>query len=709
ATATLIGTGEPERLTSERVSQPYFDLLGIQPALGRVFRAEEDSVPQRDAAAILGDALWKRRFGADPNIVGKTMQLDARVYTIVGVMPPWFRGISDGAELWIPFMMSGSAQDLAERGSRSFAALARLNPGVTHAQAQAELDAISKRLEKAYPATNESRAVEVAPLDGELFGNLRQPLFVLLCAVGFVLLIACTNVANLLLARAEARQREIAMRIALGASRRRVLLQLTTESCILAALGAGLGLVFARWGVRALMAASPINFPSYIHPGMDPQVAVFTIAMTAVAGLLLGLAPAAQVRAGNLFEAFKQSAGQSSGSRFGQRFRGALVIAEVAFATLLLIGAGLMIRTVRELAALHPGYTLDGILTLRVNLPRAAAGTDAAAVVTARQTLVRVAQIPSVSSVSGGTDVPLGGSSASFYSAEGQAPANAQNAPRAYVHRVTPEFFQTLRIPLIAGRTFTENELTATSNVVVVTEAVGKRFWPGQSAVGKRVKIGGVRSTNPSLTIVGVVNDMKYRNLPDNPTNDPDIFFPFVERRGFAILIRTPLDAASLAPAVRAALRQVEPGAVIYNVSTLSELASQATSRSSFVSWLMGIFAAVALLLAMIGIYGVMSYSVTRRTQEIGIRMALGAARSEVMRLVVGNGMRLIAVGLAVGGVAALGLTRVLETLLYGVQPTDPLAFAAAAVLLAAVALAACLAPAARATRIAPASALRNE
>ena len=708
-TATLIGTGEPERITGEVVSQPYFDLLGMRPALGRVFRPEEDSVPQRDAVVILSDALWKRRFGADPKIVGKTVQLDTRMFTIIGVMPPWFRGITDRAELWVPFMMTGTAADFAERGNRGFAALARLKPGVTQGQAQAELDAISKRLEKAYPGTNEGRAVEVATLDGELFGDLRQPLLVLLCAVGFVLLIACTNVANLLLARAEARQREIAMRIALGASRRRVLLQLTTESCVLALIGAALGLLFARWGVRALMAGSPIDFPSYIQPGMDPRVALFTIAMTAAAGLLLGLAPAAQVRAGNLFEAFKQSAGQSSGSRFGQRFRGALVIAEVAFATLLLIGAGLMIRTVRELSALHPGYALDGVLTLRVNLPRLAAGTDASAAVTARQVLARVAQVPSVAAVSGSTDTPLGGSNASFYSAEGQPPMNAQNVPRAYVHRVTPEFFQTLRIPFIAGRTFTETELTPTSNVVIVTEALSKRFWAGQNAVGKRVKIGGLRSTSPWLTIVGVVNDMKYRGLPNNPTADPDIFFPWGERRGFAILIRTPLDPGSLAPAVRSALRQAEPGAVIYGVSTLNELAARETSRSRFVGWLMGIFAAVALTLAMIGIYGVMSYSVTRRTQEIGIRMALGAARSEVLRLVVGNGMRLIVAGLAVGGAAAFGLTRVLETLLYGVHPTDPLAFATAAVLLAAVALAACLAPAARATRIAPASALRNE
>jgi putative ABC transport system permease protein len=708
-TATLITAGEPERITGELVSQPYFDLLGMRPALGRIFRPEEDRVPQRDTVVILSDELWKRRFGGDPGIVGKTVQLDTRVFTIVGVMPPWFRGVTDQADLWIPFMMGGTAQDFAERGSRGFAALARLKPGVGIARAQAELDAVSKRLEQAYPETNQGRAVEVAALDQELFGDIRQPLLVLLCAVGFVLLIACTNVANLLLARAEARQREIAMRMALGAGRARVLLQLTTESCVLVLLGAGLGLFFARWGIRALMAASPVTFPSYIHPGADPRVALYSILMTASAGLLLGLAPAVQIRTGNLFETFKASAGQSSGNRRARTLRGALVVCEVAFATLLLIGAGLMIRSVRELTGLRPGYATDGVLTLRVSLPRLAAGTNAGAAVTARQVLEQLARVPSAVSVAAGSDVPLAGSAATFYSAEGQPPVTAQNVPRAYVHRVTPEFFQALRIPLLAGRTFTQNELTPTSNVAMVSEAVGRRFWPGESAIGKRVKIGGLASASPWLTIIGVVNEMRYRALPNNPTNDPDIFFPFTERRGFALVVRTALDPASIAPAVRKALREVEPGVVIYDVNTMTEFASRETARSRFLGWLMGIFAAVALVLAMIGIYGVMAYTVTRRTQEIGIRMALGAARGEVLRLVVANGMSLIAAGLAIGVVAAFALTRLISTLLYGVQATDPIAFVGAAAVLACVALAACLAPASRATRIAPALALRNE
>jgi len=636
-------------------------------------------------------------------------------------MPAWFRGITDQAEAWVPFMMNRTAQDFAARGSRGFTALARLKRGVSQARAQTELDGISKRLEVAYPQTNEGRSVEVAALDDELFGDIHKPLMVLLGAVAFVLLIACTNVANLLLARSEARQREIAMRIALGAGRTRVLFQLVVESCLLACLGAGAGLLLANWGVKALMASSPITFPSYIRPGLDPRVALFTVVVSCAVGVLLGLTPAAQISGGNLYDAFKQASSHSADHRGGRRFRGALVVAEVAFAMLLLVGAGLMIRSVQQLTALHPGYDTEHVLTLRVNLPRlapppgtnapaAAAVPDARTVVTIRDVVGRIAQIPSVEAVAASTDVPLTGWSAIFFAGEGQPPVTAQNVPRAFVHRVSAEFFKAMRIPLLAGRTFNETEMQGASNVVIVSEAVAKRFWPGQDPIGKRIKPGGLLSQSPWQTIIGVVNDMKYRGLPNNPTNDPDLFGPLSDRqRGFTLLVRTPLDPASLAPAVRKVLREADSATVVYSVITMRELASRETARSRFTGWLMGIFAASALLLAMIGIYGVMSYSVTRRTQEIGIRMALGAARGTVMGMIVRHGMGLIGAGLLLGTAAAFPLTRLIDTLLYGVAPTDPIAFLAAALALAAVALLACLLPAARATRIAPASALRNE
>ena len=721
STFTLTGVDEPERVTGEYVAHPYFGMLGVHASVGRIFRPEEDQVPQRDAFVVLGDGLWKRRFGGDPTLVGRSIQLNGRNFTVLGIMPPWFNGITDSADLWVPLHMSGTAQDFANRGSRGPAVLGRLLPGVSLARAQSEMDGISKRLEQAHPETNEGRGVELSPLDRELFGDLRKPLMVLLIAVGFVLLIACTNVANLLLARSEARQREIALRIALGAGRGRVLRQLTTESFVLALVGAGAGILLARWGVRTLMAASPVNFPSFIHPGLDPRVTLFTVLITCFAGLALGIAPAVHVRAGNLYDAFKQASSHAADSRGGSRFRNLLVAAEVALAMLLLVGAGPLIRSMQQLARIHPGYDPGHLLTLRISLPRLApppapggapetAPPDARTVVTAREILRRVCEIPSVESASAGSDVPLAGSSAIFYTAEGQPPVNATNTPRAYVHRTSPDFFKTLRIRFIAGRTFTEAETQGNSNVVVVSEGVAKRFWPGQDPIGKRIQGGGPASAAPWMTIVGVVNEMKYRALPENPTADPNLFLPFSERqRIFALLVRTPLDPASLAPSVRRVLHEADPTTVVFGVSTMQEFMARETARSRFTGWLMAIFAGAGLLLAMIGVYGVMSYAVSRRTQEIGVRVELGAARADVLRLVVARGMGLIAIGLACGVAASLALTRLIGSLLYGVTSTDALTFAAAALVLAAVALVACLLPASRASRIAPAIALRNE
>jgi putative ABC transport system permease protein len=381
---------------------------------------------------------------------------------------------------------------------------------------------------------------------------------------------------------------------------------------------------------------------------------------------------------------------------------------------LLLVGAGLLIRSLQQLAAIRPGYDAGHVLALRVSLPRLAPaapeGADARTVVTARGVLERVAQVPGVEQTAVGSDVPLAGSGAIFYTAEGQPPVTAQNIPRAYIHRASPGFFAALHIPFTAGRTFTEQEMQGTSNVAIVSEAVVKRFWPGQDPIGKRIKPGDAQSRSQWWTIVGVVNDMKYRGLPENPTADPDVFVPFSERqRQFALLVRTTLDPASLAPAVRRAVREADSSSVVYGVSTMEKMIAGETARFRFTGWLMGIFAASALLLALIGIYGVMSYTVARRTQEIGIRVALGAGSGDVLRLVVGRGAALIVGGLGLGVAGALGLTRLMRGLLYGVTATDLASFAAASLLLAVVAVAACLIPAARASRIQPAIALRSE
>ena len=709
----LTGIDTPERISGEYVSQPYFSLLGIHPALGRTFSPAEDRVPQRDAVVVLSDGIWKHRFGGEPAIVGRTIQLDGHPYTVIGIAPPGFSGLTDQAELWAPFVMSGSAEDLAERGTRGFEVLARLRGGVSFARAQADIDALSLRLARAYPGTNEARGVEISPLEREILGDMRQPLLILLAAVGFVLLIACTNVANLLLARSEARQREIAMRIALGASRRRVLRQLLAESAVLLTLGCLAGLILAHFGARALMAASPVTFPSYVHPSLDPAVTLFTVLICCSVGLVLGLAPATHVRTAGVHDALKQSSGRSAGSHGGRRFRNALVVVEISFSMLLLIGAGLLIRSLERLATLNPGYDPSHLLALRVSLPGllpASAQPDAGLVVTADEILRRVSQLPSVQSASIATDVPLGGESAVFYTAEGQPAMNAQTIPRAYFHRVSPDFFKTLRTSFLVGRAFTEDEVHHNADAVIVTESLVKRFWSGSDPIGKRIKVGGLSSPRPWLTIVGVVHDLKYRGLPDNPTADPDLFLVFNERsRDFSVLVRTSLDPSAIAPAVRTTLRQAEPSILIYDSASMEELIGHETARPRFTGWLMAIFAGIALTLAVIGIYGVVSYSVSRRAREIGVRIALGADRPQVLRMIVGSGMGLVVVGPLLGTGAALALTRLIGTLLYGVTPSDPLTYSVAALTLAVAALMACLMPALRAARIDPAVTLRNE
>jgi putative ABC transport system permease protein len=605
---------------------------------------------------------------------------------------------------------------MAERGIRGFAALARLKPGVTRDAAQHELDGISKQLEVEYPKTNEKRAVEISPLDVELVGTLRPALATLMAAVAFVLLIACANVANLLLARAESRRREIAVRTALGVSRARLLRQLITEGCLLAGLGALAGLAVARAAVAALLAQSPVTFPSFVTPGLDVRVTLFTIAVSLACGVFVGLMPGLLAGAGDVTAALKESARGSDGPR-SARVRSSLVVAELSLAVVLLIGAGLMVRSVRNLAALDPGFDPASLLTLHISIPRAGspastAGTAAppAPVVYGRALVERVRAVPGVADAALGTDVPLDGNgAASFYSAEGQPALNAQNTPRAYVHRVSPDFFRTLRIPLVAGRTFTDADAASGSTAVVVSERVVKRFWPGQDPAGKRVRFGTIDSNSPWLSIVGVVGEVRYRGLPENPTADPDIYLPFIDRnQQVALAVRGTVAPSSLVTAVRSAIRAADPSIPIYGVAPMEDLIANQTAQSRFTMWLMGVFAAAALMLAVVGIYGVMAYLVSQRTQEIGIRLALGASTSDLLRLVVGNGARLVAGGVAIGVVASFVLQRLVSSLLFGVSAADA-ASAIAVGVLAAVALLACYVPAIRATRISPLRALRFE
>ena len=440
----------------------------------------------------------------------------------------------------------------------------------------------------------------------------------------------------------------------------------------------------AFWGVRALTAASPITLPSYIDPTVDLRVVLFAVALTGAVGILLGLVPAVHLRSVQLRDVFSQSSRGATAGRKGKGFRNALVVAEVALAVLLLVGAGLFARSLQQMMEIRLGYNPSHLLTLRVGLlPRSDAGSRLAGQTGSPvpELLRVVEEIPGVDAVAAGSDTPLTGSSAVFYFAEGQPPATAQDRPRAYVHVVTEDFFEALQTPLLAGRTFNESEMYGESfgdvNVVVVSENVANRFWSGEDPIGKRIKFGDEASDAPWLTIIGVVNEMKYRSLPENPTEDPDLYLPYSgSRQTFAMLVRTSVDAASIAGSVRKALREAEPALVTYGIDPMDRLVSSQTVQQRFTSWLMGIFAVAALILAMIGIYGVLSYAVTRRSQEISVRMALGAQRGDVIRLVAGSGLGLVACGLAVGLLAALALTRLIDSLLYGIEPSDPLTFA---------------------------------
>ena len=726
-TWTLSGIDEPERISVEAVSAPYFSLLGVSPAYGRTFRADEDKTPNADTYAILSDGLWKRRFGGDPSIVNRTIQLGPRTFTVLGVMPPGFTGISDQAQLWLPFSMSGTPYD--QRGSRGFQTLARLKKGATIGAARAELDVISKQLEQAYPGTNAKRAVEVSPLSVETFGQLKPIVLTLMAAVTFVLLIACANVANLLIGRSEARQREIAVRTALGAAQSRLLRQLVTESCVLTLIGASAGIGLAKLAVGALIAASPLTWPTFVQPALNLTVLSFTIGVALISGVALGLAPAMHARWSRLTEALKESA-RGSGSARSQKLRASLVVVEVALAIILLAGAGLMIRSVQKLTAIDPGFDPTGVLTLNVGIPRQPAPPGAPAppapqtpqtpqtpppppppLVLSGQDLVdRLRAVPGVASVSLASDIPLGAnSSASFYAAEGDTTTDAQTLPRAYVHRVSPEFFATLNMP-VQGRTFRPEELTADSTVVIVSQGVTRRFWPNQDPLGKRIKLGPANGQSPWLTIIGVVAEVKYRGLPNNPTADPDLYFPWLARSPQPVLIRASagVDPSSLIGQVRTSIRQGQPGIVVYGISPMTDLVANQTSTSRMTTWLLGLFATTALVLSVIGIYGVMSYLVTLRTREFGIRLALGAHRFEIVKVVLSQGARLIGIGAVIGIAGMLALSSLLNGLLYGVTTLD-IASATAILLLVVVAVLACAVPAFRATRVDPMTALRAD
>lgn len=705
--ANLTGVGEPEQILQGAVSANFFRMIGVQPALGRSFVDGEDT-KGRDHVAVLSHALWQRRFGADPAILGKTVVLDGVPHEVIGVLPAAFRWNSRATEVWVPYSLN-PAQDYRATSGRYLSVLARLKPGVTLQQAQSELSTIARRLEEQYPAFNKNWGVNVVPLHEQAAGGMRKILVLLTAAVGFVLLIACVNVANLLLARAAARQREIAVRVALGAGRWQLMRQLLTESLLLAVLGGSLGLLLAWWGTDALVALAPKSLPRLSEVGVDWRVFGFTALMAVATGVLFGLVPAIVASKPNLNDALKESGRGTSGDLRRHRLRSLLVVGEVALALVLLIGAGLMIRSFQKLQAVDPGFNAEKLLTMRVSLPHSRYEKNPQVVGFFRDALARIEALPGVQSAGAINYLPLTGrASATDFEIVGRPKPGPGEAPVTDVRVADPNFFRAMGIPLLRGRTFTAHDTAESSPVLIINEELARTVFPGEDPIGKKLIIGwGPKS--PEDEIVGVVGNLKHYGLDSKP--GPTIYWSHARMPydSMTLVARTASDPNALAAAAIREIHAIDPDQPVSDVQPMEAVVFASVSESRFNVLLLAIFASLALMLAAVGIYGVMAYNVSQRTHEIGIRVALGARTGDVMSLIVGQGLLLTIAGIAIGVAGALGLTRLMASLLFGVTATDPATYAGVSLLLAIVALAATYIPARRAMKVDPIVALRCE
>ncbi|MFP5261703.1 MAG: ABC transporter permease [Blastocatellia bacterium] len=708
---TLTGAGEPERIDGARVSASFFQLLGAEPHLGRAFLPEEDK-PEAARVVIISHGLWQRRFGGDPDVIGRTLTLDGNSYTVVGVATAGFSFPieMEKADIWSPLALDGEL--LEQRGAHFLRVIARLKPGVPLQAAQAEMSTIATRLEQQYPEDDTDRVVALYSLYDHLVGGIRPALLVLLAVVGFVLLIACSNVANLLLARAATRQREIAIRMALGASRGRIIRQLITESLILAFIGGGAGLLLALWGVESLVALSPANLPRMSGVGVDRWVLGFTLIVSVMTGIIFGLAPAIKASKPDLNDALKEGGRGSTEGFSGRRLRNLLVVSEMALALVVLISAGLLIRSFLRLQQVNAGFDPSNILTMQVELPSSKYKEGVQVSAFFEQVLERINALPGVESAGAVTTLPLSGSNmrTSFTVQNRPAPPPGQE-PLAHLRAVTPGYFRTLRIPLLKGQEFGENYRKSSPGRIIINDTMARRFWPDEDPIGQRISIGmSTDEDEPALwEIVGIVGDVRHASLDAEPA--PEMYVPHSQQSWpfLTLVIRTTSDPMAMAGAARAQVLAVDKDQPVSSVKSMEGMVSASIAQPRFYLLLLGIFAALALTLAAVGVYGVLSYSVTQRMHEIGIRMALGAKPFDVIRLVVGQGLVLSLAGVAVGLVGAYVFTRLMSSMLYGVSATDPVTFAALAVLLMAVALLASYVPARRATKVDPMVALRYE
>ena len=709
---TLTGAGEPLRVNGAVASAELFTLLGAPPTLGRSFRTEEDNAGA--SVVILSHGLWRRRFNSDPQVIGRNITLDDRSLTVVGVAPAGFQFPIEveSADLWttIAHDATGANPMTAQRGLNYLSVIGRLKPGVNITRAQAEMDGIARRLEMQYPDDNAHQGARLVPALEQLVGDVRRPLLIIFGAVGLVLLIACANVANLLLARATARRREIALRAAMGASRGRIVRQLMTESVLLALAGGVCGWLLS-WGcMESLLSLSPENIPRLQEIRLDGRVFGFTLMVSLLTGVIFGLAPALQAAKTELTETLKEGGHGGEGAR-GARLRGALMIAEVAIALVLMVGAGLLLNSFWRLLQVNTGFDPRQALTFRLSLPDNKY-SDPQAVAFFERLQARLQNLPGARSASVTFALPFSRSHiGTDLDIEGR-PVASGDRPNVDCQSVLPDYFRTLGIRLVKGRDFTARDDLNVRPVAIINETLARRFFPNEDPIGKRVRPGITATPGdaPMREIIGVVSDVRYRSLTEDVP--PEVYMPYPQfpiSTGMWIALRTDADPRSLTGAARAEVQALDKELPVFEVKTLDQYASGAVAHPRFNALLLLLFAGVALLLTAVGLYGVISYSVTQRTREIGIRMALGAQTNDTLRLVVKQGMTLTLIGAAIGLGGALALTRMLRTLLFGVSAADPLTFGVIVLLLTVVAFVACWLPARRATKVDPMVALRSE
>jgi putative ABC transport system permease protein len=719
---TLTGAGEPVRLAGAMMSADVFAALRTQPEIGRVFREDEDK-PGAPPIAVISHALWQNRFGGDVGIVNKAISLNGKPYTLLGVMPAGFE-FPNQVDLWLPVGPFFAESSWQKRDNHpGLFGLARLKPGVTLEKARTDLDVIAVRLEQQYPESNKTRRVQIDKLLDNKVGHVRRALWILLGAVSFVLVIACANVANLLLARAAAREKEMALRAALGAGQWRITRQLLTESGLLALLGAAVGLLFAKGGLRVVAALAGESMPRAAEISLDPRVLLFSGLVAVLTGILFGLAPAWHASRVDLQSTLKEAGRGATSSRAG--LRQGLVIAEVALTFVLLAGAGLLLLSFHRLLQVNPGFAVDRVLTFRINPPEDKYQTDDQEILFCQALLEKLRALPGVRTASLASQIPLheGGWDMLFL-VEGRPEPPPHLQPSLQVHLIAPDYFQAMGIPLLQGRDFTEqdnrehlrgtssgNDWGAGLNSIIIDEEFAKRHWPNQNPLGQRVRIPwGEREKQPIVTIVGVVGRVKENRLSDQG-GMVQAYFPIYQQplRNISVVVKTTSEPAAMLATMRQQVSQLDPALPIFGIHTLREIRNNNVAPERLNLGLLGGFAALALILVLIGLYGLLAFTVTQRQREIGIRMALGAQQFDVLNLVIGQGMRLILAGVVIGLLGSFALTRVLASVLFKVEPTDPLIFVTVTFSLCVVALLACYIPARRATKVDPMVALRFE